>query len=85
MPAYQGSKPHVPTAAQQTQLATLKATAATANVTLASAVTSHKNAQASAIAANKAVTDYEAYIYGGAGSRADSTGIIDDGGAGNTV
>ena len=73
--------PHTPTAAQLTQLATLQATQASAKTTL-DAITKNKTgtlavAQAAWKAAASAVTNYEAYIYGG-----QKPGIYDEGSQG---
>jgi hypothetical protein len=68
--------PNVPTAAQLTQLASLQATAA-------AAVTSYHNERLTYVAAHKAmvnaqraVVQYQGYIYGG-----QKPNVIDDGGA----
>jgi hypothetical protein len=74
-----GNAPNVPTAAQLTKLATLQATAATAAATLtainAPVTGTLVVAQAAYLAAQAAVTQYQAYIYGG-----QKPGIIDEGG-----
>jgi multidrug efflux pump subunit AcrA (membrane-fusion protein) len=72
------TKPHVPTAAQLTQLATLQATQTTARATLKTAQTTLATAQAAQIAADKAVKDYEHFMFGGT-VRGASAGVIDDG------
>lgn len=66
---------HVPTSAQNTKLATLKATLDSANATLTSANATLATAQAAATAAAKAYNDYHHYIYGGL----TKPGIIDEG------
>jgi len=68
--------PHVPTASQLSQLATLNAAEATAQTTYASAVTSLKTAQVAWYNAQIASAQYAAYIYGGT-----KPGILDEGGA----
>ena len=67
--------PHVPTAAQLTQLATLQATEDAALATLNSAISTHKTAQAAWLTAQSNTAAYAAYIYGGS-----KPGIYDEGG-----
>ncbi len=71
--------PHTPTAAQLTKLAALQATQASAKTTLDLIAKAHTGTLAVAndawINAAAAVTQYEAYIYGG-----QKPGIYDEGG-----
>jgi hypothetical protein len=66
--------PNVPTAAQLAQLATLVAAQAAALATLNSSFATYETNKAAWQAANAAVTQYEAYIYGG-----QKPGIYDEG------
>lgn len=67
--------PHVPTAAQLTQLASLQATATAAEATYQAAITSLASAKVAMQNALAASTQYSAYIYGG-----QKPGIYDEGG-----
>lgn len=71
--------PHVPTAAQLTQLATLQAAEATAMANYTANVTATKSAQVAWLNAQAASAAYQSYIYGG-----QKAGIIDEGSQ-NTV
>jgi hypothetical protein len=57
--------PHVPTAAQQTQLAVLKATLATASATYTAARTADIAAKVAYQNAQLAVVQYQSFISGG--------------------
>ncbi len=79
MPAAAGNPqgadaPHVPTAAQLTQLAVLQATAASTLATYQAGIETSETNKAAYQAAQTAVTNYQAYIYGG-----QKPGIIDEG------
>ncbi len=68
--------PNVPTAAQLAQLATLQATQAAALVTYQAGIETSEANKAAYQAATAAVTQYQAYIYGGS-----KPGIYDEGGS----
>ena len=74
-----GNKPHVPTAAQLAELATLQAATATAKTTLDAIIAPLTGTLPVAVAAYQnavaAQKQYELYIYGG-----QKPGIIDEGG-----
>lgn len=61
----QPTGPHVPTSAQNTQIAALAATEASAQATLASANSTLATAQLAKTAADLAYEGYQSYIYGG--------------------
>lgn len=67
--------PHVPTAAQLTQLATLNVTEAAALANVTATVATAASARVTWLNAQKASADYAAYIYGG-----NKAGIYDEGG-----
>jgi len=67
--------PHVPTAAQLTQLATLQATQASTLTTYQAAIETSETAKAAWQAAALAATNYQSYIYGGI----NKPGIYDEG------
>jgi hypothetical protein len=69
-----GTAPGVPTAAQLAQLATLQAASAAAIATYHSSRLTYKTNHAAMLAAEAAVTQYQAYIYGG-----QKPGIYDEG------
>lgn len=68
-------KPHVPTASQLTQLATLVAATAAAATTLTAAQSALATAQTAYTNAVAAQKRYETYIYGGG----NKPGILDEG------
>ena len=70
--------PHTPTAAQQTQLATLKATLATAETNCATAKSLYTGNVAAVVNAQIAVDAYQAYVYGLTKAR---PGALDEGSA----